>query len=57
MVKDGDVQWDDLDCPQQQLIEDFDQRRPHKALDKVLEQKVSKQQPYRGAGAETQTTG
>ena len=44
------------DESQQQLAHDFDTRSLKKTLDEALEQKASKQQPYRGAGAETWTT-
>ena len=53
-VRDGDVKYDDLEDWQQQLVEDYDARRSSKALDQVLEEKAFKQQPYRGAGTETQ---
>ena len=55
MVGDGDVNFDDLD-ESQQLVHDFDTRRLKKTLDEALEQQAFKQQPYRGAGAETWTT-
>ena len=48
--------FDDLDDSQQQMVHEFDTRRLKKALNEALEQKVFKQQPYRGAGAETWTT-
>ena len=38
---------------QQKLAEDFESLRSGKALDDVLNKKAFRQQPYRGAGAET----
>ena len=56
MVKDGTCKFDDLATWEQQLVEDFDTRRSAKTLDKVMEEKAFKQQPYRGPGTETTTT-
>ena len=53
MVRDKEVEFFQLPDWEQQLVEDYDYRRLAKALDEVLEQKAFKQQPYRGAGAET----
>ena len=56
MAKDGTYKFDDLTTCEQQLVEDFETRYSAKALDKVMKQKASKQQPYRGYGTETTTT-
>ena len=51
-VRDGVVDFFELDWKQQQLVEDFDIRRAARALDQLLEQK---RPPYRGAGSEVTT--
>ena len=51
-VRDGVVDFFELDWKQQQLVEDFDTRRAARALDQLLEQK---RPPYRGAGSEVTT--
>ena len=57
MVKDGDVDYHvDLDETDQQLVHEFNTWRLKSKLHDGLEQKPSKQQLYRGAGAETETT-
>ena len=55
MVKDGDVEYSQLDEEQQQMVLDFDSEASKRKLDKALEEKASKRPCYRGAGAETQT--
>ena len=57
MVKDGDVDYYvDLNETEQQLAHEFDTRILKRKLDEAIEQKASKQQLYRGAGPETETT-
>ena len=55
-VKDGDVEYFQLDEEKQQMVLDFDSEALKRKLDKALEEKASKRPCYRGAGAETQTT-
>ena len=54
-VKDGDVDYLQLDEEKQQMVLDFDSEALKRKLDKALEEKASKRPCYRGAGAETQT--
>ena len=54
LIRDSDIKFDDLAPWKQKLVEDFDTRRSAKALDRALEQKSFRQQPYRGAGTEVQ---
>ena len=49
-------EFDKLADRQQKLVEDFDTRRSHNKLDKVLEMKALKPRPYRGHGTETRST-
>ena len=54
LIRDTDINFNDLAPWKQKLVEEFDTRRSAKALDRALEQKSFRQQPYRGAGTEVQ---
>jgi len=54
LIRDKGISIYDLAPWKQRLVVDFDNRRSHKALDRALEQKAFRQQPYRGAGTEVQ---
>ena len=52
LIRDKGISIYDSAPWKQRLVVDFDHRRSHKALDRALEQKAFRQQPYRGAGTE-----
>ena len=54
LIRDTNINFNDLAPWKQKLVEEFDTRRSAKALDRALEQKAFRQQPYRGAGTEVQ---
>jgi len=54
LIRDTDINFYDLAPWKQKLVEEFDTRRSANALDRALEQKSFRQQPYRGAGTEVQ---